>query len=302
MPPSTVRSSRRPGIGRTLDLLGSTMHVVDTGGAGPILVFLHGNPTSSYLWRHVTDRLAGQFRCVAVDLIGMGGSGKPDLDYTWDDHRRFLTAALDQVFSPPGGPLWVVGHDWGVGLGLEYARTHPDRIAGVAMMEGHLRPLASWDDFDEHGRELFRQLRDPATGKRMVEDDNLFLTTVLPAGVHRTLTAEELQPYLEPFPTPESRRPIWRWVTQMPVAGTPADVRAVLADNFAWLTRSTLPRLLMWATPGAVISPEAARELQDAAPGLELGYVGEGLHFLPEDQPQNIANAISCWVMRSGRT
>jgi haloalkane dehalogenase len=281
-------------------VLGSAMHLVDTGGNGPVVVFLHGNPTSSYLWRHVVVRLADRFRCIAVDLIGMGRSGKPDIRYDWADHRRHLTAVLDDLPLEVQGRLWLVGHDWGAALGIEYARTRPERVAGVAFLEGHLRPLPSWQSFDDDGRDLFQQLRDPHFGRRMVEDDNFFLTTVLPAGIRRTLEPTELQAYLEPFPTPRSRHPIWRWVTQIPVAGEPPDVAEVLTDNAAWLATTPLPRLLLWASPGAVISAELAAELTQTLPGLHAVHVGDGLHFLPEDQPGPIAAALHAWIAEAG--
>jgi haloalkane dehalogenase len=268
------------------------LHVTDTGGAGPTVVFLHGNPTSSYLWRRVIPLLSGRFRCVTVDLIGMGRSPRPPIGYDWGDHRRHLTAELDRM----QGPFRLVGHDWGVGLGIEYARTRPDRVGGMAMMEGHLRPLASWDEFDEGGRDLFRRLRDPVEGRRLIEDENFFLTTVLPGGMRRRLKAEELSAYEEPFPTPESRHPIWKWVTQIPIGGEPPEAHRVLTANWDWLTTTELPLLLLTADPGAVLDSVRVEEVAHAAPGLRIRNVGEGLHFLPEDQPEAIARELSEWM------
>lgn len=286
--------------GQDWEVRGSTMRVLDTGGAGPVLVFLHGNPTSSFLWRHVINELMGRFRCVAVDLIGMGRSGKPEIDYGWADHRAFLGEVLDRLrLDRPQQGVWLVMHDWGVGLGLQYARTHPGRIAGVALMEGHLRPLSSWSEFDEDGRALFQVLRTPGAGRKMIEDDNYFLDTVLPGGVARALHPSELAGYTEPFPTPASRRPIWRWVTQVPVAGDPPDVAQVLEDNAGWLAEAAVPGLLLWATPGAVIGPDRAAELRTTHPGLQVTHVGAGRHFLPEDQPDAIAGALTTWVTSS---
>ena len=154
-----------------------------------MLVFLHGNPTSTFLWRHVVDRLAPDFRCLGVDLIGMGRSGKPELGYVWADHRRYLSAALDAL-DTGGSPIVLVLHDWGVGLGSEYARTHLGRIERVVFCEGHLRPYPTWQDFDEGGRELFRRLRTDE-GRRMVEQDNFLLETILPGGMNHELTEDE---------------------------------------------------------------------------------------------------------------
>ena len=287
---------------RQLRVLGSTMRVVDTGPPGhledaqaPVLVFLHGNPTSSFLWRHVVTALADRFRCVAIDLIGMGGSGKPDLDYTWAVHRDHVAEAL-AALDTEGRAMRLVMHDWGVALGLDYARRHPERVAGVAMMEGHLRALGSWQDFDEAGRELFRELRDPFRGRRKIEEENFFLSTVLPGGMHHQLTEDEQRAYAEPFPTPHSRRPIWAWVTQIPINGDPPDVREALDANLTWLGSTKTPRLLLHADPGAIIDSAYAAEIAACCPGLTTRSVGAGLHFLPEDQPQAIADHLATWI------
>ncbi|WP_250008341.1 haloalkane dehalogenase [Actinoplanes sp. M2I2] len=268
------------------------LHVSVSHGDGPAIVFLHGNPTSSYLWRHVVARLAGRFRCVAVDLVGMGRSPKPAIAYDWDDHRRHLSPVLDRL----DGPFWLVGHDWGVGLGVEYARTRPGRVSGVALLEGHLRPLASWDEFDQGGRELFQRLRDPVEGRRLVEQENFFLSAVLPGGMLRRLEAGEQTAYEAPYPTPSSRYPIWKWTTQIPVAGEPAEVHRVLSANWDWLRTTDVPRLLLTARPGAILGPERVEEIRRAAPGLRVRDVGEGLHFLPEDQPGAITAELAEWV------
>jgi haloalkane dehalogenase len=280
----------------------STMRCVDTGAVRgrdddppPVLVFLHGNPTSSFLWRNVIPALADRFRCVAVDLIGMGGSGKPDIAYTWADHRAYLGEALDAL-ETDGADVRLVMHDWGVALGLDYAREHADRVAGVALVEGHLRPLESWQDFDAAGRSLFRELRDPVLGRRKIEDENFFLTDVLPGGMHHQLTDDERRAYEAPFPTPGSRRPIWAWVTQIPIAGHPPEVHAALEANLAWLGATTIPRLLLHGEPGAIIDTVYAARIAAECEGLVTASVGPGLHFLPEDQPEAIVARLVEWL------
>ncbi|WP_250029609.1 haloalkane dehalogenase [Paractinoplanes maris] len=277
-------------------MAGERLHVSVAGDGEPV-VFLHGNPTSSYLWRQVISLLSARFRCVAVDLVGMGRSPKPDVAYEWADHRRYLTAVLDGLDAP----FWVVGHDWGVGLGVEYARARAERVRGVALMEGHLRPLGSWDDFDEGGRELFRRLRDPVEGRRRVEEENFFLSTVLPGGMLRSLSGEERDAYASPYPTARSRHPIWKWVTQIPIGGEPAETAAVLAANWEWLRTTEVPRLLLVGRPGAVIGAERVAEVRRVAPGVRVRDVGEGLHFLPEDQPEAIARELVEWVAVSAQ-
>jgi haloalkane dehalogenase len=280
----------------------SMMQMVDTRPVGhqgdpqaPVLVFLHGNPTSSFLWRHVITALMDRFRCVAIDLIGMGGSGKPDLDYTWAVHRDYVAEALAGL-DTEARAIRLVMHDWGVALGLDYARGHPERVAGVAMMEGHLRALGSWQDFDEAGRALFRELRDPVRGRRKIEEENFFIPTVLPSGMHHQLTEDEQRAYSAPFPTPRSRRPIWAWVTQIPINGDPPDVRNAVEENLTWLESTQTPRLLLHADPGAIIDSAYAAEIAARCPGLTTRTVGPGLHFLPEDQSNTIAEHLATWI------
>ena len=258
-------------------------------------MLLHGNPTSSFLWRHVITALMDRFRCVAIDLIGMGGSGKPDLDYTWAIHRDYVAEALAGL-DTEGRAIRLVMHDWGVALGLDYARGHPERVAGVAMMEGHLRALGSWQDFDEAGRALFGELRDPVRGRRKIEEENFFISTVLPSGMHHQLTEDEQRAYAAPFPTPRSRRPIWAWVTQIPINGDPPDVRDAVEANLTWLESTKTPRLLLHADPGAIIDSAYAAEIAARCPGLTTRTVGPGLHFLPEDQPNTIAEHLATWI------
>ena len=259
-----------------------------------MLVFLHGNPTSMFLWRHVVEVLAADFRCLGVDLIGMGRSGQPRIDYVWADHRTYLSAALEAL-DTGGAPITLVLHDWGVGLGLEYARTHPGRVQRVVFLEGHLQPYPTWQDFDEGGRELFRQFRTDE-GRRMIEQDNFLLEKVLPGGMNHRLSDDERAAYAEPYPTPTSRHPVWVWTTQIPVGGDPAEPAAVLSDNYAWLQSTDTPRLLLYANPGSVLQAEQVAAARQDCPGLEAVDVGDGLHFLPEDQPDAIAEAVRGWL------
>lgn len=290
-----------PGVvGYDLAVAGSFLHVLDTGrpttaGSAPVLVFLHGNPTSMFLWRHVVHALAPDFRCLGLDLIGMGRSGRPDIDYLWADHRRYLSAALDAL-DTGGAPITLVLHDWGVGLGLEYARTRPQRVERVVFSEGHLRPYPSWQDFDEGGRALFRQFRTDE-GARMIEQDNFLLEKVLPGGMNHQLSDSERVAYTEPFPTPVSRHPVWVWTTQIPVDGDPPEPAAVLSDNYAWLQSTGTPRLLLYANPGSVLQAEQVATARLDCPGLTAVDIGDGLHFLPEDQPEAIAAAIRSWLV-----
>lgn len=188
----------------TVDVLGSRLQYLDVGD-GPPVVFLHGNPTSSYLWRNVLSPVADAgWRCVALDLIGMGGSGKPDLGYRLADHVVFLDGFLDALGL---SEVVLVGHDWGAVLAIDFLGRHPELVRGLAFAEGHLHPIDSWEEMDPGGRELFGRLRTPGVGERMVLQDNVFVEQVLPAGVLRELTDEEMDAYRAPFRSPRTAGP-----------------------------------------------------------------------------------------------
>jgi len=191
-----------------LSVLGSTIHYRETGAGDPI-VFLHGNPTSSYLWRNVIPRLESEGRCLAPDLIGMGASGKPDLEYRFVDHARYLDAWFDALDLRR---VTLVVHDWGSALGFHWAARHPDRIAAIAFMEAIVKPL-TWAEWPEKARDVFRGFRTPKVGEKMIFEKNVFIENVLPGSIVRRLSPEEMDAYRAPFLDPASRRPVWRWPT-----------------------------------------------------------------------------------------
>lgn len=271
---------------------GSTMRYLAAGSGDPTL-FLHGNPTSSFLWRDVLAALrpSGR-RLMALDLIGMGGSGKPECEYRLVDHIAYVVGFLEALDLRD---LTLVGHDWGVAIALECLRRCPDRVRAVALMEGHLRPLPGWDAFDEGGRELFQRLRAPGTGEQLVLEENVFIETLLPAGTHRTLTAAEHEEYRRPYPTPQSRRPLLAWAREIPVAGRPADVADLLTRGVANLAAAGVPALLVHGQPGATVDARAVSWLRGTVPGLVVADVGPASHFLPEDRPVEVAAALSSW-------
>jgi haloalkane dehalogenase len=277
---------------RDIPVGGTTMHCVEAGSGQPV-VFLHGNPTSSHLWRAVLPRLAGDRRYIALDLIGMGGSGKPAIDYTLAEHIDYVTAVLDVLGLDE---VIFVAHDWGVAICLDFLRRHPDRVAGVAFMEGHLRPLASWADFDPGGRDIFQQLRTPGVGERMVLAENFFIETLLPAGMLRALPPADLDAYRRPYPDPPSRRPLLRWAREIPVGGEPEHSAAILARAWTHLAASPVPKLLIHARPGAVVTADTVDLCRRSLPNLTVHDVGAGVHFLPEDRPREIADAVFRWI------
>jgi haloalkane dehalogenase len=262
-------------------------------GSGDTVLFVHGNPTSSFLWRRVLAALAGSARCLAVDLIGMGRSGRPDLDYGFADHAAYLEAFADELGLRN---VTVVGHDWGAVLGLDLLRRRPDVVGRLAICEGHLHPYDNWADLGPGAAELFSRLRTPGTGDQLVLQENFFVEQVLPAGMNRRLTPAEHDVYREPFRTPRDRRPVLRWIQQIPVGGDPAEVDAVVRRNQDVLRHGPAPRLLLHGDPGSVVGPAEVDWCRRNAPGLDIVNVGPGTHFLPEDQPEAIARALASWL------
>lgn len=276
-----------------VDVLGSRMHYVDTGPAGDSSVlFLHGNPTSSYLWRNIIPHVAPHARCIAPDLIGFGKSDKPDIGYRFEDHvshiDRFIeTMGLDRVT--------LVIHDWGSAIGLNWARRHPDRVNGIAMME-FLTPVKSWSDWPENVRPLFQAFRTPGIGEELVIDKNIFIEKVLPGAVTRGLTDAEMDHYRAPFTDKSSRKPMLVFPNQLPIEGQPADVVAAADAYMNWLTVTEVPKLLFWATPGWVVTPSDVVRYEAAMPNLRSVDIGEGLHYLQEDNPELIGRSIAKWL------
>jgi haloalkane dehalogenase len=258
-----------------------------SSGSGPPVVFLHGNPTSSHLWRHVQPGITGH-RLIAVDLIGMGDSDKPDIAYRIGDHLAYVERLFDELGVRDAK---VVGHDWGCALALGLNRRRPDLVGAVALMEGHLRPLPDWRTV-----EIFRPIREPGTGERMVLDENFFLDTLLPAA----LPGVDLTEYRRPYPDPASRRPLLQWARQIPVAGDPPEVVDLLTAGWSALARRDIPKLLLYATPGAVIGPDTVAWAAATQPGLATVHIGAGGHFLPEERPREVAAALSSWLSPAG--
>lgn len=278
---------------KTVSVNGKTMSYVEMGEGDPI-IFQHGNPTSSYLWRNIMPHLADQGRCIAIDLIGMGDSDKledsgPDR-YTLLEHRDYFDGALDAL-GVTSNVTFVI-HDWGSALGFDWANRHRDSVIGIAYMEGIVRPV-SWDDWPEAARGVFQGFRSPA-GEDMVLDKNVFVERVLPGSIIRDLSAEEMGVYRRPFKNPgEERRPTLTWPRQIPIEGEPADVVKLVQSYADWLSESDVSKLFINAEPGAIlIGPQ--REFCRSWPNQqEVTVVGN--HFLQEDSPNEIGEAIAQW-------
>jgi len=272
---------------RRLAALDSHISYVDVGAGDPI-VFLHGNPTSSYLWRNVIPHVERSGRCLAPDLIGMGRSGRATSgQYRLADHVRYLDAWFDALDLHRAT---LVVHDWGSALGFHWARRHPDRVRALVYMEAIVRPV-TWAEWPEAARKIFQALRTPA-GDEMILAKNVFVERILPASVLRPITAEEMERYREPFREPgESRRPTLTWPREIPIDGEPADVAALVSDYSAWLARSPVPKLFVNADPGSILVG-AQREFCRGWPSQQEVTV-RGSHFIQEDSPAEIGQAIA---------
>ena len=275
-----------------VDVHGSRMYYVEEGEGSPVL-FLHGNPTSSYLWRNVIPHVSSGARCIAPDLIGMGRSDKPDIDYRFSDHARYLEGFIEALGL---GDVVLVLHDWGSGLGFDWARRRADRVRGLAFMEAILAPVPSWDVFPEGARKMFQAFRTPEVGWDLIAKQNVFVEQALPASVVRTLSDEEMDAYRAPFPDEASRKPVWRWPNEIPIEGEPADVAEAVGAYSAWLQETEVPKLLFAATPGALITAPVVEWARSALPNLEVVDLGEGIHYVQEDHPEEIGRGIARWL------
>lgn len=277
---------------------GRTLAFVEVGEGDPV-VFLHGNPTSSYLWRNVIPHLADRYRCIAPDLIGMGDSDKlPDSgadSYTFAEHRHYLDGLLDALDL--GDRVTLVLHDWGSGLGFDWARRHADRIVGIAYMEAIVTPV-SWDDWPEAARSIFQALRSES-GEVLVLEKNIFVERILPASIIRPLTDAEMAAYRAPFVEPgEHRRPTLTWPRQIPIDGLPQDVHHIVAEYSAWLSETPVPKLFINAEPGSILVGRQ-RDLARGFPNQREVTVS-GIHFIQEDSPDEIGRAIAQWRAEIG--
>lgn len=278
---------------KTIQVKGKTMAYVEMGEGDPI-VFQHGNPTSSYLWRNVMPHLQDQGRCIALDLIGMGDSEKledsgPDR-YTLKEHSEYFDAAMQALGVED--KVTLVLHDWGTALGFDWARRHSDALLGIAHMEGIVMPV-EWDDWPEAARGVFQGFRSEA-GEDMVLQKNVFVEKVLPGSVLRGLSEAEMAVYRRPFASPgEDRRPTLSWPRQIPIGGEPAEVVELVQNYADWLQQSPVPKLFINAEPGAILIGRQ-REFCRSWPNQKEVTVA-GSHFIQEDSPDEIGQAIAHW-------
>ena len=278
---------------RSMEINGLTMAYEDVGEGDP-MVFLHGNPTSSYLWRNIIPHLSGSYRCIAPDLIGMGDSDKlPDSgqdSYSFVEHREYINEMLDALDL--GDRVTLVIHDWGSGLGFDWSNRNRDRVVGIVYMEAIVRPVA-WADWPEGGRPIFEAMRSEA-GEAIVLDKNVFVERILPSSVIRELSSQEMDVYRKPYLEPgESRRPTLTWPRQIPIGGDPSDVEDIVASYASWMAANDLPKLFINAEPGSILIGPQRDFCRTWKNQTEVTV--PGLHFIQEDSPDEIGEAIAAW-------
>ncbi len=291
--PASAISADFPYESRYVEVLGSRMHYVDEGEGDPIL-FLHGNPTSSYLWRNVIPFVTDDYRAVAVDLIGMGKSDKPDLDYTYQDHKRYLDAFIEALDLRD---VTLVIHDWGSVLGFDYAVEHDDNVVGIAFMEAIIPPAFPREE--PMGGALGRYRTE--AGEELILEQNQFVELILPGSVVRGLTDEERAYYRAPYATPESRLPTLQWPRELPAAGEPARNVDVVTRIGGWMRGTDVPMLFFWARPGALNNEAFAEAMVERVENIQTAFVGAGRHYIQEDQPEMIGRTLADWRRRIGR-
>ncbi|MEO0325183.1 MAG: haloalkane dehalogenase [Myxococcota bacterium] len=279
------------------EVKGSWIHYLDEGVRdGRPLLLLHGNPASSYVWRNVIPHLTPHGRVIAPDLIGMGKSGKPDIGYTFREHAAYLAGFIEALGI--GADLTLVVHDWGSGLGFDWAAQHPQAVRAVVYMEAQAAPAvpAEWDAIPEDAAQAFRAFRDPASREALLRDGNAMIEQFLPRATMAPLSQEVHDAYRAPFRDPAARTPLVVWPGQVPIGDEPAYVVAAAERWNAWLAASPVPKLALYAEPGMFMSKAVAMAQADTFPNVTLRGIGPGLHFVQEDQPDAIGRAIADWL------
>lgn len=283
-------SAAFPFESRFVEVYGSRMHYVEEGSGDPVLL-LHGNPTSSYLWRNVIPYLSPLARCIAPDLIGMGKSDKPDIEYRFFDHVRYVDGFIEALGLRN---ITFVVHDWGSALAFHYGRRHEGDVKGLAFMEAIVRPL-TWDEWPEQARGVFQAFRTPGVGENLILEQNAFVEQVLPGAIFRKLSHEEMDRYRQPYPDPASRKPTWRWPNEIPIDGEPANVVEAAQAYAEWLGKSDVPKLLLYAQPGAIMREPLVEWCRKNMRNLKTVDIGSGVHFVQEDRPHEIGEAVAEW-------
>ncbi|MCX7120507.1 MAG: haloalkane dehalogenase [Gammaproteobacteria bacterium] len=280
-------------IGKKIDVKGSLMHYYDEGSGDPIL-FLHGMPTSAYLWRNIIPVLAPYARCIAPDLIGMGESDKPDIEYRVFDHIAYIESFIEALELKN---ITLVLHGWGSVIGLDYARRHEKNIKAIAFYESHLQPVTHWNQLSLPVQQFATLLNRPGASYRAVIKQNYLIEKILPRSIIRELTDEEMTHYRAPFPTPESRKPLWQYVNDLPLGKGPDDVVKLIQAYCDWLQKTTLPKLLLYAMPGFMTTMDDVQWASKHFPNIKLAALDDAMHLAQESIAAQFSSALLNWYL-----
>lgn len=270
---------------------GSKIHYYDEGRGDPIL-FLHGVPTSAYLWRNIIPALSSNARCIAPDLIGMGKSDKPDIDYRIFDHIAYIDAFIEQLGLKN---ITLVLHAWGSLIGFDYARRHPENIKAIAFYESYVEPITDWKQLSLPVQQIASLLDHPGASYRAVMQQNYFVEKILPRSAIRALTDEEMNYYRAPYATIESRKPIWQYIHDLPLGKGPQDVIDLMLKYSQFLQKSVIPKLLLYAVPGFVTTMDSVNWSKNNLPNIELACLDGALHLAQETMPEQFAGVLKGW-------
>ncbi len=292
-------SSEFPFESKYIDVLDSKMHYIDeykdiSNPEQLTFLFLHGNPTSNYLWRNIIPYVKEQGRAIAPDLIGMGKSDKPEIDYTYQDHIKYLDAFIQEKNLKN---IVLVVHDWGSALGFNYAYNNQLNIKGIVFMEALTKPM-KWKDANFMERFLFKRFRHEKRGHKMIAKNNFFIKMFLfKFGTKRKFSKKEKAYYNEPYPTIESRKSLEVWPKEIPIDGVPDRNYKIISEYSEWLKTTTIPKLLLYAKPGMILKKKDVEKIQNEFKNLESVYIGKGKHYIQEDHPHEIGKAIQNWII-----
>lgn len=276
-----------------IEVKGSRIHYLEKGVGDPV-VFLHGMPTSSYLWRNILPSLSGSARCIAPDLIGMGKSDKPDIDYTVYDHIEYIENFITSLNLKN---ITLVLHGWGSVVGFDIARRNESRIKAVAFFESHIRPTTDWNMLSLPVQQLATLLNRPGASYRAVVQQNYLVTKLLPSGVIRSLDPVELENYEEPFPTPESRKPLWQYILDLPLGNGPDNVVNLISQYSDWLQQSSIPKLMLYAVPGFITTMATVQWATDHLKNIHFVALDNALHFAQESVPDLFGQKLREWYL-----
>jgi|GEM_PF-905361 len=272
----------------------SNMHYIEKG-RGKTILFLHGMPSSSYLWRNIIPQLSSVGRCIAVDLIGHGKSDSPNIEFSVKDHLHYVTAFIETLKLKN---VTIVGHSWGSTLGIAYAKAHEENVEALCYLEPMLGAWEKWEDFNPYSpqaQEVFKGFRSE-TGWSTIVENNIFLEQVFVNGSLRQLSAEEKEAYVSPFKSIERRKAAWKAPQELPIAGSPEEVVSLVNDNYQWLKQTTIPQLFFYTYPAAFFTKEKVKKFAQQAQAVTLHYLGKGVYNHMEDYPYEIGSTLASWL------